>query len=67
MSPREQQAFMQGVLLGAAMIAHQQRQEIAALDQRMRRVERWLWSALRIMRRLVLVGRRNGQRIYRMG
>jgi hypothetical protein len=67
MTPREEQAFMQGMLVGTAMMAHCQQYELAALDKRLQHVERWLPRALRVLRRLVPVGQRNGQRIYRIG
>ena len=66
MTPRDEQLFLQGMLLGAAMLAYQQQQELALIDQRLQRVEGKLRPALRILQRLVPAGRRDGQRVYRI-
>jgi hypothetical protein len=67
MTPREEQAFLVGMIVGTAMMAYRQQHELAALDKRLQRVERWLPRAFRVLRRLIPAGQRNGHRLYRIG
>ena len=64
--PRDEQVFMQGVLYGLALAACRQQHDLTLLDKRITNVERSARPALRMLRRLVVVGRRDGKRIYRM-
>ena len=66
MMGREQHAFQCGLLLGAALMAHQQREELAEIDERLRRVEHLRPPPPRALPRLVFAGWRHGQRLYRI-
>jgi hypothetical protein len=71
MTPSEQHAFAQGVVVGAALAYAQAQQELAAFEQRLRHVEqtfRPLVHRLRLLSRivggLVPIGWRDGERIF---
>lgn len=66
MTSHDEQVFVQGVLFGAALAAHQSRQELGELDQRLARVERDFRSPPRPRYRLAPAGWRDGQRLYRI-
>jgi hypothetical protein len=66
MTPRDELLFMQGYLLGVAVIAQQHNKHIALIDQRVHRIESKLEPALRVLRRLVPAGQRDGHKVYRI-
>jgi len=67
MTSRDEQVFAQGVLFGAALAAHQARQELGELDQRLQRLERERRSPPRPRIRLIPAGWRDGRRAYHIG
>lgn len=64
MMPHDEYIFVQGLLFGAALAAHQARQELGELGQRLARVERDFRSPPRPRYRLVRAGWRDGRRAY---
>lgn len=61
MTTRDENLFVNGLLVGAALMAREQQDQLAELDARLRKMERELPARL-----MMLVGRRNGQRTYRI-
>jgi hypothetical protein len=66
MTSHDEQLFLQGMLFGATVLAYQRQHELTELEQRLQKVERGLWPALRLIKRLVPIGRRDGHLIYRI-
>jgi hypothetical protein len=71
MTPREQHAFAQGIVLGAALACAHARGELGEFDRRLKRVEhtfrpmaRRYWLLERIVGSLVFVGWRDGERVF---
>jgi hypothetical protein len=64
MTLHDEQVFMQGMVLGAALAFWQAKQAFAELDHRLQRLERELAPRPRIVGRLVPVGWRCGRRMF---
>jgi len=62
MNPRDEYLIMQGFLLGAAYAA----QQMQVLDQRVQKIEKGVMPALRVLRKLMPAGKRDGVRVYRI-
>jgi hypothetical protein len=66
MTPREKELFVQGMLFGATLAFAQERQAVAAFDERIKKVERqFVRPQPRI--RLVPAGWRDGRPVFFAG